>query len=108
MSDKLKDILSHLSTEVDQETLLKYLEGRLSEEQKHELEKKMLRAEKKRFETQARQIHQLKEKLFPQNNLQERVDNMAVYYALYGKELLGTILENSLSLEANFAVLTLN
>ena len=42
MPDRLKDILSHLSTEVDQETLLKYLEGRLSEEQKHEVEKKML------------------------------------------------------------------
>lgn len=45
MSDKLKDILSHLSTEVDQETLLKYLEGRLSDEQKHELEKRMLDSE---------------------------------------------------------------
>ena len=45
MSDKLKDILSHLSTEVDQETLLKYLEGRLSDEQKHEIERKMLGSE---------------------------------------------------------------
>src|SRR6185436_8915767 len=45
MSDKLKDILSHLSTEVDQETRLKYREGRLSDEQKHELEKKMLDSE---------------------------------------------------------------
>ena len=45
MSGNLKDILSHLSTEVDQETLLKYLEGRLSDEQKHELEKKMLTSE---------------------------------------------------------------
>ena len=42
MPGKLKDILSNLSTEVDQETLLKYLEGRLTDEQKHELEKKML------------------------------------------------------------------
>jgi predicted secreted protein len=42
MSDKLKDILSHLSPEVDQETLLKYLEGRLSDEQRHEVEKKMM------------------------------------------------------------------
>ena len=42
MSDKLKDILSHLSSEVDQETLLKYLEGRLSDEQRHEVEKKMM------------------------------------------------------------------
>ena len=45
MPDKLKDILANLSTEVDQETLLKYLEGRLSEEQKHEVEKKMLATE---------------------------------------------------------------
>ena len=42
MSDKLKDILSNLSTEVDQETLLRYLEGRLTDEQKHEIEKRML------------------------------------------------------------------
>lgn len=45
MPDRIKDILSHLSTEVDQETLLKYLEGRLSDEQKHEIEKKMLGSE---------------------------------------------------------------
>ena len=42
MSDKLKDILSHLSPEVDQETLLRYLEGRLSDEQRNEVEKKMM------------------------------------------------------------------
>ena len=42
MSDKLKDILSHLSPEVDQETLIRYLEGRLSDEQRHDIEKKML------------------------------------------------------------------
>ncbi len=42
MSDNLKDILSHLSTEIDQETLLKYLQGQLTEEQKHEVEKTML------------------------------------------------------------------
>lgn len=45
MSDKLKDILSHLSTEIDQETLMRYLEGRLSDEQKHELERRMLDSE---------------------------------------------------------------
>ena len=42
MADNLKDILSHLSTEVDQETLLLYLQGKLSEEKKHELEKQLL------------------------------------------------------------------
>lgn len=42
MSENLKDILSHLSSEVDQETLLLYLQGKLSETQKHEVEKKLL------------------------------------------------------------------
>ena len=42
MQENLKDILSNLSTEVDQETLLLYLQGRLSAEQQHEVEKKMM------------------------------------------------------------------
>lgn len=42
MSENLKDILSHLSTEVDQETLLLYLQGKLSPEKQHELEKSLL------------------------------------------------------------------
>ena len=45
MSQNYKDILSHLSTEVDQETLLLYLQGKLSEEKKHEVEKKLLQNE---------------------------------------------------------------
>ncbi|MBI5856689.1 MAG: hypothetical protein HZB42_03480 [Sphingobacteriales bacterium] len=42
MPENLKDILSHLSTEVDQEILLLYLRGKLSEKEKHELEKQLL------------------------------------------------------------------
>jgi asparagine synthetase B (glutamine-hydrolysing) len=42
MSDNLKDILSHLSTDIDQETLLLYLQGKLSDEKKHEIEKQLL------------------------------------------------------------------
>lgn len=45
MEENLKDILSNLSTEVDQETLLLYLQGKLSAEQQHEVEKKMLNNE---------------------------------------------------------------
>lgn len=45
MSEKYKDILSHLSTEVDQETLLLYLNGKLSEQQKHEVEKQLMKDE---------------------------------------------------------------
>jgi hypothetical protein len=42
MPDNLKDILSHLSTEIDQETLLLYLQQKLSDEKRHEVERKLL------------------------------------------------------------------
>ena len=42
MEDKLKDILSNLSTEVDQETLLLYLQGKLPEDKKHLVEKQLM------------------------------------------------------------------
>ena len=45
MPGNLKDILAHLSTEIDQETLLLYLQDKLSPEKKHELEKKLLENE---------------------------------------------------------------
>jgi hypothetical protein len=45
MSQNLKDILSHLSTDIDQETLLLYLQDKLSADKKHEVEKKLLENE---------------------------------------------------------------
>ena len=45
MPSKYKDIFSHLSTDVDQETLLLYLQEKLSAEMKHEVEKKLLESE---------------------------------------------------------------
>ena len=45
MSKNLKDILSHLSPEIDQETLLLYLQDKLSVEKRHEVEKKLLENE---------------------------------------------------------------
>jgi len=45
VSENLKDILSHLSSEIDQETLLLYLQNKLTAEKKHEVEKKLLENE---------------------------------------------------------------
>lgn len=42
MNENLKDILSNLNAEVDQETLLKYLQGKLSAAEQHEVEKNLL------------------------------------------------------------------
>lgn len=70
-----------------------------------ELEKKILSAEKRKFADQRNQIEQLKIALFPNNGLQERVDNFSSYYAKWGKEFIHMLYENSLSLEQEFVVL---
>jgi bacillithiol biosynthesis cysteine-adding enzyme BshC len=71
------------------------------------LEKKMLRAEKKKFEAQQRQLHKLKTQLFPHDNLQERIENFMPFYAKWGKVFLKTVYENSLGLEQEFVVLNI-
>ncbi len=69
------------------------------------LEKKILKAEKKKFEAQQRQLHKLKQQLFPNNNLQERVENFMLFYSKEGKEFIRRIYDNSLGLEQEFGIL---
>jgi uncharacterized protein YllA (UPF0747 family) len=71
-----------------------------------ELEKKLLKAEKRKFKDQQRQIHLIKSALFPLNNLQERVDNFLPWYAERGKKFIADIYDNSLTLEQKFVVLS--
>lgn len=73
-----------------------------------ELEKKLLRAEKKKFEAEQRQIHSIKSALFPKNGLQERIDNFMPYYAKYGKAFLDMLYNNSRSLDQQFIILEEN
>ena len=69
------------------------------------LEKKMIKAETKKFQVQQGQIHKLKEALFPMGQLQERVENFMPYYARYGNDFIRAIYDNSLGLEQQFTVL---
>lgn len=70
----------------------------------HELEKKMIRAEKRKFEVEQRQIQKIKQVLFPGNNLQERAENFSMHYGKLGKQFLDIILEYSNALEQQFAI----
>ncbi len=70
-----------------------------------ELEKKILRAEKKNHEEVRRKIHEIRESLFPMDNLQERIDNFIPWYAEYGKTFLQIIYQHSLILEQEFVIL---
>jgi bacillithiol biosynthesis cysteine-adding enzyme BshC len=69
------------------------------------LEKKMLRAEKKKFEAQQRQVHKLKSQLFPHDSLQERIENFMPFYAKWGKGFIEALYNNSLALEQQFIIL---
>lgn len=71
-----------------------------------ELEKKMLRAEKRKFSDQQRQIQSIRTHLFPGNGLQERNENISYYFAKFGREIIQTIYDNSLTLEQEFVILS--
>jgi bacillithiol synthase len=73
-----------------------------------ELEKKMLRAEKKNHEEVRRKIHEIREALFPGDNLQERIDNFIPWYAEYGQAFIELLYQHSGTLEQEFVVLEEN
>ena len=70
------------------------------------LEKKMIKAEKKRFEAQQRQIHKLKNMLFPAGILQERVDNILGYLSTYGEDFLKAVYQHSPAFPEGFTILS--
>lgn len=69
-----------------------------------ELEKKMLRAEKRKFSDQARQLQAIRSILFPNNSLQERVENFLPYYAQHGPAFIDKIYTESPALEQAFRI----
>ena len=70
-------------------------------------EKKLFRAEKRKFQEQQQQVKKIKFQLFPNNSLQERVENFSFFYSQYGKEFFKILFESSLSLEQEFTIITL-
>jgi len=71
-----------------------------------QLEKKMLKAAKKQFDAQLRQVQKVKANLYPGGNLQERVDNMLPYYSNYGKDFFKMLYDHSNVFEQTFCILT--
>lgn len=60
MRENLKEILSNLNTDIDQETLLLYLQGKLSDEQRHDVEKQLTDND---FDADAMEgLHEIKDK----------------------------------------------
>lgn len=100
--EELKKTVSTVDT-----SLVKHIEALKvrSGNQLKEVEKKMLRTERKKHEAEKRQIAKLRQQLFPKNVLQERVENLSSFYARQGHDFINELYTHSLLLEQQFTVL---
>ena len=65
----------------------------------------MLRAEKRKMEVQLDRLSRLKDALFPNGGLQERVDNFSEYYMDYGESMFDAIVEGIRPFGGEFLVI---
>ena len=70
-----------------------------------QLESRLMRASKQKHDTQVQQIRNLHQKFFPNNGLQERVDNFLPYYLKYGDDFLAYLFQYLKPLTADFLIL---
>ncbi len=70
-----------------------------------QVQKKMLRAEKRKYEAEQQQITKIMEQLFPGGSLQERTENIADWYKIYGTHFVSAIVENSDDFSKGFTLL---
>jgi bacillithiol synthase len=69
------------------------------------MEKKMLRAEKRKFTDIKNQLSKILTSLFPGGELQERTENFMLYYSKFGDKFFEMLYNNSLTLEQEFCVI---
>src|SRR5690554_3226146 len=70
------------------------------------LEKRLLKAEKRLHKEQLERISTLQAELFPNGSLQERQVNFAEFYKIAGDDLLSKLYENLNPLEQKFTIIT--
>ena len=73
--------------------------------QLEKLEKKMMRAERKKHVALQNQVKTFKQTYFPKEGLQERFENIGSFYSKWGPAFLDDLLHRSLSLEQQFTIL---
>jgi bacillithiol biosynthesis cysteine-adding enzyme BshC len=72
------------------------------------LEKKMVRAERRKQSVDIQRIHRIKKELFPQNNLQEREAHFSAWVGQYDLSWIDAIMEHSTGLESKFRIIKFN
>lgn len=68
------------------------------------MEKRLVKAEKRKQETSVNQIRTIKGKLFPGGSLQERHDNFTMFYLKYGSDFIKTLKGELDVLDQRFSV----
>ncbi|MDO5981117.1 bacillithiol biosynthesis cysteine-adding enzyme BshC [Flavivirga spongiicola] len=71
------------------------------------LEKRLLKAQKKTLADQVSRITELQEQLFPGQSLQERNTNFSEFYLEYGERLIPNLIKNLEPLKGEFLILNL-
>ncbi len=69
------------------------------------LEKRLLKAQKRKLKDEVERIAKLQNDLFPNRSLQERQTNFSEFYVEYGEELINKLIEELDPLDANFKIL---
>jgi len=70
------------------------------------IERKLLKSEKQKHKISLNQISKIKQKLFPNNILQERFENIIPFYFKYGEKFIETLKEEIDPLDTNFLILS--
>ncbi len=104
--EQLYDGIRTIAEQVDP-TLKKAVLAELAKQTKviEQLEGRLVRAEKQKHETAIKQIRSLKQKLFPNNGLQERFDNFLSLYVRNGEAVIPTLLETLDPLDKSMKVI---
>jgi len=108
-NEEIEKLMKHIATratEIDV-TLAQAAAAATQKMSKHvvALQRKMLRAQKRKMNVQVERISRLWEGLHPNGNLQERTDNFLDYYLVYGPGFFDVILNAIKPQEAKFLVI---
>ena len=105
---KIEDIYSDLENKTSDISLKQSIKSDKMKQIRslEKLEKKLIRLEKEKHEISINQINKIKNKLFPNNVLQERTDNIISFYLNHGNKFIETLMEEINPLDTNFLILS--
>ena len=104
----LNKIFNSIFERINDKALIPSIESSLKTNIKsiENLEKKLIRFKKKKHEIALNHIQKIKSKLFQNNHLQERIDNIIPYYCKYGEKFIETLKKELDPLDLNFLILS--